>query len=253
MKFSFVIVCAVLLTTAVACDTLEEVLTPTPTPTPEAAQAAAGDVQDAGTPVPAETATPTPESMETLPPAPTAVDRTGVTDGTATATATEEPGEVVGVEARQATMVLLRVESVGEFSWSCLEEADGSLSCSGRVDPGDPLKGRWTCREGQSGSWECSGNVDATDLRAERWTCERVTSDAWSCSGDLNRSDASMERWTCKLVTEGGWSCEGDIDKATSVRERWACNRVALVWECSREIGRLFPLMVPVVATGEAT
>ena len=144
--------------------------------------------------------------------------------------------------------VFLNVESVAENTWSCLQGAGGNLRCSGLIDPEDLSSDRWTCGESIAGVWKCNGNVDGETLRPELWGCKNPTVGSWFCSGDIDGTDATMELWTCKMKAASSWLCDGNIDKATRTLERWSCDEMMGKWKCSRDLGRLFPLVVPVIS-----
>ena len=153
----------------------------------------------------------------------------------------------------QAVRFFLNVESIAENSWSCTGYAGGSLRCRGSIQPDNPSSDRWLCGESDGGTWECRGNVNKQNLRDELWGCKTTTSGSWVCSGDIDGTDATMEIWTCKMEADDSWLCQGNIDKATLGLERWSCIGMGVEWDCSRDLGRLFPLIVPVISTGDKT
>ena len=173
---------------------------------------------------------------------------TSTAEVTTTVPATVVPLLTQGPDT-QAVRFFLNVESVAENVWSCIGDADGSLRCSGISDPDNLTADRWTCGESAAGAWECRGNLDEKNLRPELWGCKNTVVAGWDCTGNIDGTDATMERWTCKMKADGFWLCEGNIDKSTSALERWSCTGTGVEWTCSRDLGRLFPLVVPVIST----
>ena len=144
--------------------------------------------------------------------------------------------------------VFLNVESVAENTWSCLLDAGGNLRCRGLIDPDGPSSDRWACEQSITGMWNCSGNIDRETLRPEFWSCKNPAVGNWFCSGDIDGTDATMELWTCKMKSDSSWFCDGNIDKSTGSVERWSCDEMMGKWKCSYDLGRLFPLIVPVTS-----
>ena len=57
--------------------------------------------------------------------------------------------------------------------------------------------------------------------------------------------------WTYTMKADSSWFCDGNIDKSTGCLERWSCDEMMGRWKCSYDLGRLFPLIMPVTSAGQ--